>query len=381
VTALDLRPDEATSPEGPAPASYFLGWDHIELWVGNARQAAQFLCSAFGFRVTSYAGPETGVMDRASYVVEQGGIRFVVTGTMGPTSDIARHVRAHGDGVHDLAVTVTDATACYDAAIARGAIGLCSPHEVTDAHGSLVVATVATYGETQHTFVQRTTYPDARFWPGFSDDNLPPAPVGPEVGLYKIDHCVGNVELGSLANWVDFYQGTMGFDSLVHFDDDQISTEYSALMSTVVWDGSKVVLPINEPAHGKKKSQIQEYLDFYGCAGVQHLALRTEDIVSSVAALRARGVRFLRVPDTYYADVRVRLAHLDLPWDSLAELGILIDEDQDGYLLQIFSETITDRPTVFFEIIQREGAKGFGAGNFKALFEAIEREQDRRGNL
>jgi 4-hydroxyphenylpyruvate dioxygenase len=246
--------------------------------------------------------------------------------------------------------------------------------------GELVVATVATYGETQHTFVERAAYA-GRFWPGFDDDNLPADPVAPTVGLLRIDHCVGNVELGSLGGWVDFYQRIMGFDQLVHFDDAQISTEYSALMSTVVWDGSKVVLPINEPADGKKKSQIQEYLDFYGCPGVQHLALRTEDIVTAVAALRDRGVRFLRIPDAYYDEVRTRLAHLGLPWDELQRLGILVDEDHDGYLLQIFSETITDRPTVFFEIIQREGAKGFGAGNFKALFEAIEREQERRGNL
>ena len=380
MTALDVSPSEVAATETPAPASFFLGWDHIELWVGNARQAAQFLSSAFGFRVTDYAGPETGVTDRASYVLEQGAIRFVVSGAMTPSSDIARHVKAHGDGVHDLAVTVTDAAACYDAALARGAIGLRSPHVVSDASGELVVATVATYGETQHTFVQRDRY-GGRFWPGFDDENLPPAPVGPEVGLHRLDHVVGNVELGALSNWVDFYQSTLGFDSLVHFDDDQISTEYSALMSTVVWDGSKVVLPINEPAHGKKKSQIQEYLDFYGSAGVQHLALRTDDIVGAVSALRARGVRFLRVPDAYYDEVRVRLAALELPWDDLQRLGILIDQDQDGYLLQIFSETITDRPTVFFEIIQREGAKGFGAGNFKALFEAIEREQERRGNL
>jgi 4-hydroxyphenylpyruvate dioxygenase len=305
-----------------------------------------------------------------------------VTGALSPASDIARHVKAHGDGVHDLAVMVSDAAACYDAALARGAIGLRSPSVLEDDRGRVVVATVATYGETQHTFVERAGY-DGGFLPGFVHDaaELPPDPAGPAVHLHKIDHCVGNVELGALDNWVDFYRSTMGFDSLVHFDDDQISTEYSALMSTVVWDGSKVVLPINEPAHGKRKSQIQEYLDFYGSAGVQHLALRTDDIVASVAALRERGVRFLRVPATYYADVRARLGDLDLPWDDLERLGILIDRDQDGYLLQIFSETVVDRPTVFFEIIQREGAKGFGAGNFKALFEAIEREQERRGNL
>jgi len=379
MTATDVSLP-VLSADPASAASFFLGWDHIEFWVGNARQAAQFLASAFGFAVTAYSGPETGVADRASYVLEQGGIRFVVTGAMAPSSEIARHVKAHGDGVHDLAIAVTDAAACYEAALSRGAIGLRSPFEVDGGNGRIVAATIATYGDTQHTFVERSDA-DAGFWPGFVTDDLPPVPAGPSVGLQRLDHCVGNVELGALDNWVDFYRGTLGFDSLVHFDDDQISTEYSALMSTVVWDGSKVVLPINEPAHGKRKSQIQEYLDFYGSAGVQHLALRTESIVDAVAALRARGVRFLRVPDSYYVDVRERLADLQLPWDELQRLGILVDRDQDGYLLQIFSETITDRPTVFFEIIQREGAKGFGAGNFKALFEAIEREQERRGNL
>ncbi len=379
MTATELSPVRTTADPASA-ASYFLGWDHVEFWVGNARQAAQFLTSVFGFTVTAYAGPETGLADRASYVVEQGDIRFVLTGAMHPSSEIARQVKAHGDGVRDLAISVSDATACYEAALARGAIGLRSPMKIEDDDGTLVIATIATYGDTQHTFVERTAYRGA-FWPGFTTDDLPPAPEGTPVGLARLDHCVGNVELGALENWVDFYRGTLGFDSLVHFDDDQISTEYSALMSTVVWDGSKVVLPINEPAHGKRKSQIQEYLDFYGSAGVQHLALRTEDIVAAVSALRERGVRFLRVPDSYYVDVRERLADLALPWDDLQALGILVDRDQDGYLLQIFSETITDRPTVFFEIIQREGAKGFGAGNFKALFEAIEREQERRGNL
>ncbi|MEA3078176.1 MAG: 4-hydroxyphenylpyruvate dioxygenase [Actinomycetota bacterium] len=363
-----------------APASYFLGWDHLELWVGNARQAAQFLASAFGFVVTFYAGPETGVMDRASYVLEQGSIRFVVTGALSPSSPIAAHVLAHGDGVHDLAITVSDARAAYEAAVARGAVSVREPTIVEGDGGQLVIASVATYGETIHTFVDRSAFRDG-FWPGYGADNLPPAPVGPAVGLQRIDHCVGNVELGRLDEWVGFYRDVMGFSQLVHFGDDQISTEYSALMSTVVWDGSKVVLPINEPAHGKKKSQIEEYLDFYGSAGVQHIAMRTDDIVTAVGALRDRGVRFLRVPDAYYADLRVRLADLDLPWDELQRLGVLVDRDADGYLLQIFSETVTDRPTVFFEIIQREGAKGFGAGNFKALFEAIEREQARRGNL
>ncbi|MDQ1402671.1 MAG: 4-hydroxyphenylpyruvate dioxygenase [Actinomycetota bacterium] len=377
MTATTTNP---TTYRTATPASMFLGWDYLELWVGNARTYAGFLMSAFGFECVAYAGPETGVADRASYLLEQGAIRFLVTGAMHPDSPIASHVRAHGDGVHDLAITVSDAAACYEAALERGAVGLRPPVVVDDDSGKLVLATIATYGDTQHTFVERHAY-SGLFMPHFTADRLPPRPVGPEVGLVKIDHAVANVEKGALDQWVGFYERILGFDQLVHFDDETISTEYSALMSTVVWDGSKVVLPINEPADGKKKSQIQEYLDFYGCPGVQHIAQRTEDIVTTVAALRARGVRFLTVPPAYYDDVKVRLAELDLPWDKLQDLGILIDKDQDGYLLQIFTENVTDRPTVFFEIIQREGAKGFGAGNFKALFEAIEREQDRRGNL
>ncbi|HEX2040349.1 MAG TPA: 4-hydroxyphenylpyruvate dioxygenase [Acidimicrobiales bacterium] len=367
-------------PRTRAPVDWFLGWDHVEWWVGNARAFTGFLAGSFGFRVTAYAGPETGVPDRVSYVVEAGDVRFIVTGALRPESPIAAHVRAHGDGVRDLAVRVADARAAYDCALARGAIGVQPPRLSEDEHGEVVLATIATYGDTQHTFVERGSY-SGGFLPGYRADRLPPQPVGPQVGLQRIDHCVGNVELGALDRWVRFYERTLGFDQLVHFDDAQISTEYSALMSTVVWDGSKVVLPINEPAVGRRKSQIQEYLDFYGCPGVQHIAMRTDDIVRSVAALRDRGVRFLAVPDSYYADARRRMDGIDLPWADLQELGILVDRDQDGHLLQVFTETVTDRPTVFFEIIQREGAKGFGAGNFKALFEAIEREQALRGNL
>ncbi len=383
MTAIEVSAADRLARDAvPSPASYFEGWDHIEWWVGNARQAAHFLASAFGFSITGYAGPETGVRDRVSYLCEQGSIRFVMTGALSASSEIARHVRTHGDGVRCLAVRVSDAGACHDSAVARGAISLRSPSVSSDGDTEVVRAAVATYGETEHEFVERRGA-GGRFLPGFDHDteDLPPRVPGPPVGLDRVDHCVGNVELGSLDNWVDFYRGTLGFDALVHFGDDQISTEYSALMSTVVWDGSKVVLPINEPAHGKRRSQIEEYLDFYGSAGVQHLALRTDDIVASVAALRDRGVRFLRVPSTYYDDARQRLGDLDLPWVELERLGILVDRDADGHLLQVFSETVTDRPTVFFEIIQREGAKGFGAGNFKALFEAIEREQERRGNL
>ena len=369
------------TPAGaPAPTELITGWDHLEFWVGNARQFAHFLTSGFGFEITAYAGPETGVHDRSSYVLESGAVRIVVTGALTSDSPISTHVRAHGDGVRDIALAVTDARAAYRAALARGATGVREPWTEEDDTGKLVRATIATYGDTHHTFVQRSAY-SGLFAPGYEADRLPPVPVAAAVGLRAIDHVVGNVEKGALDQWVAFYQRVLGFDQLVHFDDAQISTEYSALMSTVVWDGSRVGLPINEPADGRRKSQIEEYLDYYGSPGVQHIALRTDDIVTSVAAMRDRGLRFLTVPDTYYDDVRTRLGHLDLPWADLQRLGILVDEDHDGYLLQVFTENIGDRPTVFFEIIQREGAKGFGAGNFKALFEAIEREQARRGNL
>jgi len=390
ATATTLGPTGPdTGPVGPKvegwdtdlrPASLFVGWDHIELWVGNARQAAHYLAAGFGFDVVAYAGPETGVVDQASYVLEQGVVRLVVTGALEPSSPVAGHHRRHGDGVHDLAIEVIDARAAYEATLSRGAMGLRPPWSEADEHGELVRATIATYGDTQHTFVERRAFTGV-FAPGYTSDDIPARPFGAPVGLTRIDHAVGNVELGALDAWVAFYRHTLGFDQLVHFGDDQISTQYSALMSTVVWDGNKVVLPINEPAHGQRKSQIDEYLDAYGSPGVQHLALRTDDIVTAVRSMNARGVRFLSVPDTYYADARSRLADLDLPWDDLQRLGILVDRDHDGHLLQIFTEPITDRPTLFFEIIQRQGAKGFGAGNFKALFEAIERQQARRGHL
>ena len=383
ATAADAATARARShPEalGAAPVELFLGWDHLEWWVGNARAFAGFLCAAFGFEVTAYAGPETGVSDRASYVLEQGDIRFVVTGALDPASPIAASVRAHGDGVRDVAITVSNAAEAYDRALARGAVGLQPPYVEEDEFGIVARASIAAYGDTQHTFVERAAY-SGTFAPGYTTENLPPLSTAHPIHLRQIDHCVANVGKGDLDAWVDFYRRTLGFDQLIHFDDEQISTEYSALMSTVVWDGSKIVLPINEPADGLRKSQIQEYLDYYGCPGVQHIAMRTDDIVSTVSGLRARGVRFLRVPDAYYEEVRARLHDLELPWAQLQELGILVDRDHDGYLLQIFTEMVTDRPTIFFEVIQREGAKGFGAGNFKALFEAIEREQARRGNL
>ncbi len=377
---MTLTSTPVTATDILIPRTALLGWDAIELWVGNARAFAAFLGSAFGFRVTAYAGPETGWPDRASYVLEQGRIRFVVTAALTPDSPIAAHVREHGDGVHNLALEVDDVDAAYRSAVARGARGIDEPHTDTGPGGLLRSASIATYGETRHTFVDRSSY-RGPYLPGYTTDGLPPSPVGPVVGLDHVDHVVGNVELGSLERWVGFYRSVLGFERLRHFDDSQISTEYSALMSTVVWDGSRIVLPLNEPAKGRRKSQIQEYLDTYRGPGVQHIALHTDDIVEAVAALRSRGVRFLTAPPAYYDDVRRRLAHLDLPWDDLQRLGIMVDEEPDGWLLQIFTETLTDRPTVFLEIIQRGGARGFGAGNFKALFEAIEREQARRGHL
>ncbi len=369
-----------TATSTAPPASRLAGWDSIEFWVGNARATAGFFCSAFGFQVAAYAGPETGVADQASYLLEQGDVRLVVTAGLTPESEIWEHVRRHGDGAHDLAFAVDDATATYEAAIARGARPVREPYELQDDDGVLRLSAVATYGETKHTFVDRSDY-RGFYCPGYRTKGLPPTPIGAPVGLIAIDHVVGNVEVGALDHWVSFYEDVMGFDQLRHFDENQIATEYSALRSTVVWNRDNIVMPLNEPAEGLKKSQIQEYLDTYRGPGVQHIALRTDDIVGSIASLRDRGLRFLEANAAYFADVRHRLGHLDLPWDDIERLGILVDEEPDGHLLQLFTEPVTDRPTVFFEIIQRGGATGFGEGNFKALFESIEREQEQRGNL
>jgi 4-hydroxyphenylpyruvate dioxygenase len=377
------QPQEGVGTRARTLASFIVGWDHIEWWVGNARAFSAWLAGAFGFSIAAYAGPETGLADRVSYWLSQGDIDFVVTGALSPTSPIAAHVREHGDGVRALAFEVTDARSAFEFAVAHGASPVGEP--VTDdvESGRLVRSTIAAYGETLHTFVDRSRYTD-KFLPGFRADVGDPAGVaasGPRLEL--IDHCVGNVPKGRLEAWVSFYE-RMGFTRLVHFGDDQISTEYSALMSTVVsvsGSDANVVLPINEPADGRRPSQIDEYLAYYRGPGVQHIALATGDIVTAVRSLRRGGVRMLEVPDAYYAGVRQRLAHLQLDWEALQELGILVDEDCDGYLLQVFTENVTDRPTVFFEIIQRCGARGFGAGNFKALFEALERAQARRGNL
>jgi 4-hydroxyphenylpyruvate dioxygenase len=374
VTTLDARTarDAATAPA-------LLDFDHLELWVGNARHAAAFFASTLGFHVVAYGGPETGIDDRASYVLEQGAVRLVVTSGLRPESEIAEHVRRHGDGVRDVAFAVDDAVGAFTAATARGAHPVREPYRRRDRSGSVTRSTVAAYGDTTHTFVQRDGY-RGPFAPGYEAARLP-SPVGPPVGLTQIDHVVANVPEGALGTWVDWYRTVFGLDELTHFDEEQISTEHSALRSTVVWNGGRVVLPVNEPAPGLRTSQIQEYLDFYRGPGVQHIAIRTNDIVTTVRALRDRGLCFLDVPATYYDDARQRMAGVPLPWDALSELGILVDQDAGGYLLQIFTEGIADRPTLFLEIIQRVGARGFGAGNFKALFEAIEREQSRRGNL
>ena len=370
----------STDQLATTPAARLRGWDSIEFWVGNARATAGFLCASFGFHVAAYAGPETGQTDFSSYLLEQGTIRLVVTAGLSPNSEIWNHVREHGDGVHDLAFAVDDSVAVFEAAVARGARPVREPYELKDDFGTLRLSAVGTYGETKHTFVDRSDY-SGYYCPGYARDALPPAPFGPEVGLVAIDHVVGNVERGRLDEWVKFYEEVMGFSQLRHFDAAQISTQYSALRSTVVWNRDNVVMPLNEPAEGLKQSQIQEYLDSYRGPGVQHIAFRTNDILTAITSLRARGVRFIEANAAYFDDVRVRLGFLDLPWDELQRLGILIDHEPDGYLLQLFTEPLQDRPTFFAEIIQRGGASGFGEGNFKALFESIEREQARRGNL
>jgi 4-hydroxyphenylpyruvate dioxygenase len=358
-----------------------LGWDHVELWVGNAKQAAYYYERALGFQPVAYAGPETGVRDRASYVLEQGDIRFVVTSGIRPDHGIARHAHVHGDGVRDVAFQVTDATAAYRQALQRGARGVDEPRWVEDEHGRVEIASIATYGETIHSFVNREEYPGV-YLPGYQAIETGNGRPEVGVGLKLVDHVVGNVELGRMEHWVEFYERCLGFRELIHFSDEAISTEYSALMSKVMTGGGgRFKLPINEPAEGKRKSQIEEYLEFYGGPGVQHIAFATEDIVGTVEALRERGIRFLDTPDAYYDDVAERVGEIDAEWSALRRLKILADRDDEGYLLQIFTKTAQDRPTLFFEVIERHGAIGFGEGNFKALFEAIEREQALRGNL
>jgi 4-hydroxyphenylpyruvate dioxygenase len=356
-----------------------LGTDHIEFWVGNAKQAAYFYQHAFGFELIAYSGPETGVRDRASYVLKQGKIRFVLTTSFVPDSEINKHIMKHGDGVKVLALTVDDAEKSFYETMSRGAKAHTEPQFMKDESGEVKISSIHTYGDTIHTFVERRNYKGV-FLPGYQ-----PAKSSlkiESIGLEVIDHCVGNVELGKMDEWVKFYEDVMGFKMIITFDDKDISTEYSALMSKVVSNGNGFVkFPINEPAEGKKKSQIDEYLEFYRGAGVQHIALLTNDVVKTVTALQSRGIDFLRVPSNYYDDLEKRVGKIDEDITSLKKLGILVDRDDEGYLLQIFTKPVEDRPTVFFEIIQRKGARSFGKGNFKALFEAIEREQALRGNL
>ena len=365
----------------PKPTDTFPinGTDYIEFYVGNAKQSAVYYRTTFGFRLTAYRGPETGTRDRASYVLEQNKVRLVLTSPLRPEGYIAEHVARHGDGVRDLALWVDDATDAYRKAVERGATSVQEPTRTSDEHGEIVTAAIQTYGETIHSLVERRNY-RGPFMPGFVAVESRYAP--PSVGLQYVDHCVGNVELGAMNKWVAFYEKVLGFFNLVSFDDKAISTEYSALMSKVVSNGNgRIKFPLNEPAKGRKKSQIDEYLEFYRGPGVQHIAIATDDIITTVRAMRDRGVEFLRVPSTYYDTVIDRVGRIDEDIAPLRDLGILVDRDDEGYLLQIFTKPVEDRPTVFYEVIQRKGAKSFGAGNFKALFEAIEREQALRGNL
>ena len=356
------------------------GIDHVELYVGNAAQAAYFFQHAFGFTETAYSGLETGRRDRVSHVLEQGRIRLVLTGTLKGGDEIADHHARHGDGVHKIALSVPDAAAAYEHAVAHGARGVKTPLWEEDDQGRVQLSAVATYGDTLHLFVQREDYRGA-FLPGF--EKRFDAPSDPQaMMLMAIDHIVGNVELGHMEEWVGYYERVFGMTEMLHFSDEAISTEYSALMSKVVTSGDgRIKFPINEPAEGKRKSQIEEYIEYYNGAGAQHIAVATRDIVGCVSALRERGVEFLTIPESYYEEVPGRIGEIDEDIEDLKRLGILVDRDDEGYLLQIFTKPTGDRPTVFFEIIERHGARGFGEGNFKALFEAIEREQERRGNL
>jgi 4-hydroxyphenylpyruvate dioxygenase len=356
------------------------GVDHIEFYVANAKQAAYFYRSAFGFRLIAYRGPETGTRDTASYVLEQSRIRFVLTTPLYPTGAIAEHLMQHGDGVKSIALAVPDAEDAWRQTTVLGAASENAPLTRKDEGGEARLSSIKIYGDTIHTFVERGNY-RGPFLPGFVAVSEPDKVARP-TGLLQIDHAVGNVGWGEMNRWVDFYSRVMGFRMFKHFDDSDISTEYSALMSKVMASGNeKIRFPINEPAKGKRKSQVEEYLDFYRGPGVQHIAMATDNILDTVRKLRAQGIEFLRVPTTYYDDLQERVGRIDEPLQDLAELGILVDRDDEGYLLQIFTKPVEDRPTLFFEIIQRKGSRSFGKGNFKALFEAIEREQALRGNL
>jgi 4-hydroxyphenylpyruvate dioxygenase len=356
-----------------------LGTDYVELYVGNAKQAAYYYMQAWGFQPVAYAGLETGMKDRVSYVLEQGKIRLVLTSPLKQDGPINAHINAHGDGVKVVALWVDDAADAWKQTTERGAVSNFEPKVIKDAHGEVVMSAIHTYGETLHVFIQRNNYTGV-FMPGY--EPWKPALQVADTGLKFIDHMVGNVGWNEMNKWVEFYAKVMGFAQLISFDDKDISTEYTALMSKVMSNGNgRIKFPINEPAEGRKKSQIEEYIDFYNGAGVQHIAVATDNIIETVTALKARGVEFLNVPDTYYDDVLDRVGKIDEDLAPLKELGILIDRDDEGYLLQLFTKPVLDRPTMFFEIIQRKGAKSFGKGNFKALFESIEREQERRGTL
>jgi 4-hydroxyphenylpyruvate dioxygenase len=355
------------------------GTDYVELWVGNAKQSAHYYKTAFGFQSLAYAGPETGVKDRVSYVLVQNKMRLVLTSPLHSDSPIAEHHRKHGDGVKYLALWVDDAYDAFEQTTKRGGVATVQPKTLTDGKGEVRISGIKTYGEVEHLFIERKNYNGA-FMPGFVEwkSTYNPAPTG----LLYVDHCVGNVGWNQMNPWVKWYEEVMGFKNILSFDDNDISTEYSALMSKVMSNGNGYVkFPINEPAEGKKKSQVEEYLDFYEGEGVQHIAIATKDIVATVRDLMSRGVDFLKVPSSYYDDLFDRVGAIEEDIEPLKELGILVDRDDEGYLLQLFSKPVEDRPTMFFEIIQRKGAKSFGKGNFKALFEALEREQDARGNL
>ena len=350
---------------------------HVEFYVGNAKQAAFYYRKAFGYNQTAYSGLETGDREKASYVLEQGRVRMVFSTPLNGNNELAEHIRRHGDGVKDIAFHVDDAKACYEACIARGAKSAREPETLSDENGSVTKASIFTYGETLHSFISHDDY-NGPFLPGFIEKKV----EGKDVGLKYIDHIVGNVELGKMEHWVNFYADVMGFSQIQAFSDEDIATEYSALMSKVMEsDNGRIKFPINEPAEGKKKSQIDEYLDFYDGPGVQHVALLTSDIIKTIKKLKENGVEFLEVPDTYYEDLTKRVGAIDEDIEVLRKLKILVDRDDEGYLLQLFTKPVEDRPTVFYEVIQRKGSKGFGIGNFKALFEAIERHQAERGNL
>lgn len=371
----------------PAIAEDFLplnGTDYVEFLVGNAKQSAYFYRTAFGMSLVAYQGPETGVRDRASYVLQQGKVRFVLTTSLFPDGELANHVRRHGDGVRDIGLWVDDAENAWRETTKRGAKSVRTPfvlneNQAEHSKGHVKLASIAIYGDTIHTFVERKDFSGA-FLPGFVP--IAEDPIARPTGLQYVDHMVGNVGWNEMNQWVNFYRNVMGFALYQHFDDQDISTEYSALMSKVMANqNGRIKFPINEPAEGRKKSQIEEYLEYYHGPGVQHIAMATNDILQTVAKLRDQGIEFLRVPHSYYTELQKRVGRIDEPVDELEKLGILVDRDDEGYMLQIFTRPVEDRPTLFFEIIQRKGSRSFGKGNFKALFEAIEREQARRGNL